>query len=383
MSPGGRERLSIGAPRRAGDPGRSRVEAEVDGETVWFESPDLDLVPAPEAWASAFLIPGLAHRVPLAVEAPLDPVWRAGVSELLGVLRGWWRYPALEPRSPAAGGSAGEAPARGGSTALFFSGGVDSFHTLLRGDRAVHMLVGLWGFDYPAADRVRHAAAERTLRAAAAHAGSRAAVIRTNVREHPRFLGVVWERVHGGVLGGIAHLLPDEVGEVLISSSISTQRDKPWGSHWRIDPLWSSSRRAIVPSGHELRRAEKLRLIAREPLLRDHLRVCWENRAPAGNCSRCYKCVVARLALADCGALESFTVFDGPETLAADVDGVPRGRDAMRLLRELADSRNLEPAVVAAVRRLIARTERLDQFPVRWRRAVIRRVIEWLQPARA
>src|SRR5690348_16864723 len=185
--------LTIGRPGSRDAPGASRIEADVDGTRVWFESPDVALAPAPEAFASAFLLPGLAARARLRSEAPLDPVWLAGSRELVKIFREWWRYPRLEPEGAAGAPAAlvppaGDRPAGAGAAAadprlrgLFFSGGVDSFHGLLCCGEPVDLLVFVHGFDVPLADTPRLEAAFASVRAVAAATGVRAALVRTNL----------------------------------------------------------------------------------------------------------------------------------------------------------------------------------------------------------
>jgi hypothetical protein len=280
--------LTVEAPRRIPGTTGSRIESLVDGVPVWFESSEIELQPAPEAFPSAFLIPGLHRRARLSAEAPVDSRWRDNLDPLVEILHAWWRTPRLPPEVATRPALNGDVPSAS-RTALFFSGGVDSFYSLLEGGRRVDLLVLIHGFDYPLSDGRRHAAAERTLRAVAAAAGADWAVLRTNVREHPWLQGVSWERTHGGILAAAAHLLPENVSEVWISSSISIGRGQPWGSHWRIDPLWSSARRRVVPVGQELRRSEKLSRIAAEPLSQAHLRVCWENAAGSSKAAACWR----------------------------------------------------------------------------------------------
>ncbi|MDQ3804974.1 MAG: hypothetical protein M3416_14235, partial [Acidobacteriota bacterium] len=153
----------------------------------------------------------------------------------------------------------------------------------------------------------------------------------------------------------------------------------PWGSHWQTDPLWSSDRLEVVHVGAELPRSDKLRAIAREPLVREHLRVCWENLAPEGNCSRCEKCLRTRLMLADCGELENFPVFEGADTLARHLDSLPAIRGRGRVFGKLLERGRLTPEVETALRRLIKRTRRAGSFPSRVAADTWRRVFAWAQ----
>lgn len=367
--------LTIGPVRTLGP----RVSAEVDDIEVWFESHDRTLAPAPEAFASAFLIPALLEGARITVADPLDPMWLDHATEIGGLLGSWWRTapPQLEaPRALAGAPPAAATP----STALFFSAGVDSFHELLRGGHDVDHLVTLLGFDFPLDDGVRAAAVDASVRAVAAACGARTTTVATNVRTHPRIAGIRWERAYGGVLGGVAQLLAPASPRVVIAASAPSDRETPWGSHWQLDPLWSSSAALVVHGGRGLRRVDKLRAIAAEPIVQDHLRVCWQNRAPTGNCSTCAKCVLARLVLADCGVLAASRVFEGPETLARRIDGVRKTPDRIREFDELSRSPRLDPAVTAAATRLVRRSRHRQRPDVRLRRAMIRWVLKRFGP---
>jgi hypothetical protein len=90
-----------------------------------------------------------------------------------------------------------------------------------------------------------------------------------------------------------------------------------------------------------------------------YLRVCWENRSSSLNCSRCEKCIRNEVVLAGLGALESFQVFDDPQTLAERVDGVECVKNEGLFKRyEISLAMGLPYDVDAAVRRLMARSRR-------------------------
>lgn len=353
-----------------------RVRADVDGCEVWIESDDIDLRPVPEGFASALLIPALFRGATLELDQPVDARWAAGLPRVLELLSLWWKVPRLTPAFPGVHGDPGGCPASGESV-LFFSGGTDSFYSLLRGRERIDRLLLIRGFDYDVDDWTRHAAVESTTRDVADASGVSASVVRTNLREHPYFHDVPWEQTHGGVLAAIGHSLGDGVEQVLISASISYAYGRPWGSHWELDPLWSSTSRTLVSVGQELRKVQKLRSIAAEPLVHRHLRVCWENRAPEGNCSRCYKCIFARLVLSESGQLEHVKTLEGVSGLARAIDELPRGKQRMRSYDDLLRRGRLRPDVARAVRDLMTRTRRLDRFDVRWRRAVLKKVLGW------
>ena len=357
-----------------------RVVAEVGGTPAWIETADARLTPSAEAFGSAFLLPALHHGRVLAFDEPVDPVWLGNTASLAQVFQRWWGYEPREPRAirETAAPDAGGDPAVRCSTALFFSGGVDSFYSLLRGDARPDRLVTLHGFDVAVDDDARMAPVIALTRAVAADSGVTPTIVRTNLRAHPLVASMSWERSHGGVMAAIGHALGDEVSDVLISSSIPTDRQRPWGSHWETDPLHSSSRVRFRQVGMDVRRVEKLRRIAAEPLVQRHLRVCWQ-QTPLLNCQRCSKCLLTRLVLAECGVLDACATFEGTATLARDLDGLDRYRStSQRALGELVVSAKLAPEIRAAVGRLLERTRHAQLPWVRARRALRSRLTRWI-----
>lgn len=360
--------LRIAAPvtTRAGD--TWRTSAEVDGVAVWFESADAPLAASAEAFASAFLLPSLAHRRRLVSAAPLDPVWLANAPRLVEIFARWWRYARLVPRSEAGTAPAAAGPPRG--RAAFFSGGVDSFHTLRHLGEPIDRLVFVIGFDFPRDDVARAEASLASVRAVAQAAGTPLTVLRTNLREHRLMRTTSWERANGGGLAAAGHLLSEGIEEMVVPSSIAVAWGMQWGSHWETDPLFSSSRLRVREFGEDRRRLEKVREISDDPLARRHLRVCWENRTATGNCSRCGKCVITRLMLADCGKLDLFPVFAGTATLAADVDALPHDSHHVSM-HDLLTLGNLPPELRRATAALQQRSNHARSFPVRTRRALL------------
>lgn len=346
--------MFVGAPVAERRGGTSRVAARVDDMEVWFESDDLDLSPSPEALVSAFLIPSMAAGRRLVSDAPLAADFAGHLPAAMALVHGWWKYPVLLPQSP---GAAGAASARTSEdVALCFSGGVDSFHALLRRPARPNLLLLAHGFDVRLEDTERIGQMRAMIKAVAGATGARAGTVRTNLRQHPLFKSCHWGRTHGGALGALGHLLP-AVSRLVIASSYARSLDRQWGSSWDLDPLWSGAGLTVEHFGEEFLRAEKVAAIAREPLVRTHLRVCWRQPTALPNCSRCRKCVGTRTLLSAAGALDGFDLLEGNGTLAAAIDAL----SATELVSVQHQYRwalrgQLPPDVAAAVRRLLARS---------------------------
>ncbi len=254
------------------------------------------------------------------------------------------------------------------ATGLFFSGGVDSFYNLLRSPVKIDYLIAVEGFDMPLGYRTGLSLLESSLGEAAAECGAQPLIVRTNIRQHWAFWTISWKWTHGGVLAGIGHLLSNQVGRLLISSSRHLANPLSWGSHWETDPLWSSERLQVVHCGEDVERRDKVKELANEPLVRRHLRVCLENRNPAGNCSRCEKCILARIMLSELGVLDQFKTLEGEATLARDIDALSHIDLWIRVFRILAAEGRFKPDIHQAMRRLLARSEHPPSQT--WRRAL-------------
>jgi hypothetical protein len=346
----GFDQLIVGAPRERRLDSTSRVWADVVETPLWFESPDVSLAPSTEAFGSALYLSALHQRVPLVLSSAVDPAWLGGVTRLAETVIRWWGYSPSPPIAPAT------APARErrAGVALCFSGGVDSFYTLLRGGVRPDWLCCMHGYDIPIDDRSRAGDLEARVRAIAAAVGSRAALLRTNLRKHPAFTASNWDRAHGGALAAVGHLLSEECGTLVISSTFDYADGRPWGSHWRIDPLWSSSATSVVHAGAHIMRERKLKEIADEPLVQQNLRVCWQEHTTRLNCCRCDKCLVAMVTLHQLGKLEQFPVFEAADSLADRLDELP-GTIYLRMYRRLVPTLG-DPRLRGAVERLIARS---------------------------
>jgi hypothetical protein len=289
----------------------SRVVAEIDGGPVWFEA-NLPLVLSSEAIVSAFLLICGHHGRALALDATLTTRFRDNLTPLQRVIREFWGYPEVvlsEPLGDRQQMKGQLVPAYRGA-ALMFSGGVDSFYSLLRGPLAPDALVLVEGFDIPLSQPNRTDVAWASLQAVANHFGLEAVKVATNLREHELFRSVDWEVTHGGALAAVGHLLASQYSHVIISSSNPyLQPSKPWGSHFRLDTHWSSERMSLLHVGATHVRGDKLLEIADEPIVQEHLRVCWEGETTQLNCGRCEKCVRTQLVLLSAGKRERFATF--------------------------------------------------------------------------
>ena len=171
--------VRVGRPVAERRGGEHVVTAEVDGEAVWFSSPDLEPAGAAEAFGSALLIPALHAGGGLRIAGRADLRWRANVAEAARMVSGWWDYEAAPVRVAARW----RPRRRRAPVALCFTGGVDSFYSLRRLRPGV--LVYVCGYDVALEDEDRVRRVERFVRDVARETGAAPVILRSNLREHP------------------------------------------------------------------------------------------------------------------------------------------------------------------------------------------------------
>lgn len=283
----------------------SRVSADVGGGEVWYKSQSALLQAPGEVFASAFLLPAMASGQDLYIDVPLSETWLNNSKQLMELFHEWWGYAPITIHSAVKGDCYSKENTK---TGLFFSGGVDSFYSLLCAADVPDELIYVFGFDLQLKDTVRFQNVEYALQQIAQEIGLPLHVVETNVREHPLLASMDWAQSHGGALASVAHCF-GRLNKVVISASVPRSGGLFWGSHWASDPLWSSDVLQILHYGEHFYRNDKLRVIIDDPLVRKYLRVCWKYKNNHVNCCRCEKCIRTMLILKGESKLHKYETF--------------------------------------------------------------------------
>lgn len=330
---------------------------EVGGEPLWWASTDVDLAASAEA-AVCLLAPWLAMQGrALQVPGPeFDAAFLENVRSATRLMGSWWGHEPI--RLELSGPCAASARKSRAATALFFSGGIDSFYSLVS-NPDVQVLVYIVGFDVRLRNRDTWEAMLRTFRNLAQEQGKRFVAVTTNLREHTVLGQMRWARYHGAVLGAAAHLLRDQASRWLLSASYQLTNLEPWGSHAELDWRWSGGGVEIVHFGAELWRAEKLRAMADVDMVHSRLRVCYTNPGREGNCGRCEKCVRTRLVYWHDLPGVACRCMPGEITLEMALDGISQldMRGLINAYRRFLDRAPPDDPVTSALRALIMRSE--------------------------
>ena len=146
--------------------------------------------------------------------------------------------------------------------ACFFSGGVDSFYTLLKNLDEITHLIFVHGFDIPLSNFPLRAQAAHAAREVAGELGKPLIEVATDLRSFSDPL-VHWGQYHGGALASVGLLFQHLFRKVLIPATFSYADLLPWGSHPLLDPLWSTQLTDFEHDGAEATRVDKAAYISR------------------------------------------------------------------------------------------------------------------------
>ncbi|HET9198544.1 MAG TPA: hypothetical protein VFN92_09870 [Solirubrobacterales bacterium] len=359
-------------------PGELSFEARLHGrepQRIWLRTGS-EVESYPEAALAATLMPAMRSGGTLTMGEAISPRVLRLQREFQGIQRAWsreWVFddPPLEEVEVRAPVRPVEPRQPTGRVAVFFSGGVDSWSTVL-GEEDVTDLIFVRGLDIlprfahqeGLADRV-----EERLREAADALGLQLHSVETNVRDlsEPRGPGypeIRWESYYNSCLAAVALFLGPLFDRVLISTGLAYSNMSKIGASWMVDQLWGNESLEIADAGGLLGRVARVERIADHPVVQRSLRVCWHNPDGAYNCGRCRKCLVTMATLEAIGRLSEFETFPpelGPERLellAAQEVQEPLHLDLIEEAQAAMKRRVDKPELARAFEKLVANGRR-------------------------
>lgn len=332
-------------------------------------------------WLACLLPLAVTLGEPLRISMPIDRVLFENAQELMQIWKCWYPHLHIIPIETYVFDAARQAEL--GRTAAFFSGGVDSFFTVLRHTngldavRKVHIddLICLRGFDVPLKNGEAFRRMREILSGVASDLGTELIDVAMNLRE-TTWAGTDWARLsHGCALASVALALENLYKQVLIPASDGLRFMEPWGSHPLTDRLLSSGMLRIVHDGAQYSRIQKIKYCAQSPFVLRALRVCWKSENDE-NCCACYKCYEAMLALELFVGLGSCTSFKNGTAGLGSLEQVYCQTDYhasnFRELRAIAVEKR-RPEIVRAIDLSLKRSARLNKWIPR-----VKRMETWL-----
>jgi hypothetical protein len=257
--------------------------------------------------------------------------------------------------------------ARASGVGCFFSGGVDSFYTLLKHrDEITHLIFVHGFFGLPLTNCSLREQASQAARQVARELGKTLIEVETNLMEFSDSTGVGWLLYNGAALASVGLLFQHLFHKVFIPSTNSYAGLISWGSHSLVDPLWSTELTDFEHDGCEAKRSDaKVAYISKDEAAMKWLRVCNEGLEGTYNCGRCSKCLQTMIALRVAGSLQRCKTFPSGLDLQAvanmDVNpeygGAYLSRQALDKLVRLGSEPELAEALAEAISKGLRRSE--------------------------
>jgi len=272
--------------------------------------------PTADPFLPPLIIPAMYWGEDLQIDWTASEKLFEGIKKVMQIFSQW--YSDLKPVKIAIS-DVHKSSQSGRHIALFFSGGVDSYYTMLKNNKAlvpksekISHLLFVHGFDIPLFQTTLFQDILIRIKRIASIYDKELLVVRTNVRE---LIGNFWPwaMYHGTAMAGVALSLEGFLRRVYISADYSYKHYTmmgPYGSHPLIDPLFGTESIEIIFDGAEATRIEKIEQICQDRFALDDLRVCFTNTNGSYNCGSCEKCIRTKLSLKALGLLERCASFD-------------------------------------------------------------------------
>lgn len=291
--------------------------------TLWFRFPKLfsnQISVSSEPFAVALLLLAMQKREPLQIVGSISRKLYTGLLEYQKIYHAWFpeRFHLVEIQANP-GEKQDSIPLEGitpnSGIACAFSGGVDSFYTLLdlsgrldkdSTQKITHALF-MAGFDMPLNLKASIQQLTQSYALLMKSLGVSFVVGSTNIRN---FVNTVdWTNAHGQALVASALFFGRTWKQFLIPSSYTMRTHPKWGTHPLLDPLLSTETLEFIHHGAHANRLEKLTALIQFPMTYERLRVCWVQDIGLKNCGRCEKCMRTRIALEILDGLHHYTTF--------------------------------------------------------------------------
>lgn len=291
--------------------------ADGGGDELWFAFPEScieQLSGSGDPWFAALLPLAVHRQEPLRLHLPVDARLLGQAQPIMELWHRWFSdHRPVRIDVP----SGGEGAPAGDRVACCFSGGVDSFFSLLSHESGpcaaadgppVDDLVYVWGFDLGLAKEAEWNDLRMRLAQAAAAFGKTLLAPITNLRA-TRYGALDWGRLgHGPAIAAVFLALQGRLRLAYVPASLDDACAFSWGSHHELTPRFSTRGLAFRHDGGRCTRMRKLELVARHPAALKALQVCWESRS-GYNCGTCEKCLRTMAGLEAVGTLDQAPTF--------------------------------------------------------------------------
>ena len=332
--------------------------------------PDIGLEPAlPPA-----LLAGMRLGRPIHVAGPLSRTYLNGVKQVVAYYAK--HFEPLKAIAITCDELSDASPSTSNRVASFFSGGVDSFFTLMKFKKQLTDIIYIYGFDVRLDDWPRRNIISSMGKTVASELDLNFIEIESNFGKVIQDFGSWAELGHGMALASAARALTGNISKVIIPGTFSISNQIPFGSALETDPLYSDECISIAHDTCDAKRIDKVKRLAHAPLALKYLRVCCENVPGKYNCCRCEKCIRTMCSLDALGVLdssESFPLALTPKLVASVLLISPYKRIATKNNIELYQRMGKgDSPIVRALHQQLNRSVWLASWYAKWRKRRLR-----------
>jgi hypothetical protein len=300
--------MSVSKPEYSTEDGWHVVSASISVHEKTFELKykvsEGPLAKSSDPFLAAALFPAMKTGQPLHISGTVSPKLLAATQRMQDTYHKW--FPEFQKIPLQAEPRLSDNVNPTAEVGLFFSGGVDSFYTLLKHQDEITKLILINGFMYENASQRPKVTNE--IRRVAEELGKSLIVVEVNIREFSDQY-TYWEDQYAGVaMASVGLLLSPQFRKFYFASSFSYEYWKPTAIHPLLEPLFSTEALKFEINGSEADRPEKIARIAKSDLALSSLRTC--SKKYSYNCGQCEKCLRTMIALQAVGALERCPTFN-------------------------------------------------------------------------
>jgi hypothetical protein len=340
-----------------------RVQVGDRSFDLYIQSSSLVEQPGLEAAVPLALLPAMKLCQPIHVKGAVSETFVEGVRRVIDYYAS--SFEGFSIVSVTADSYYQAKPGTSQRKASFFSGGVDSFFTLLKARDELTDIITIRGFDMSLSDSNRWQKTSTTAQIVANELNIHSHEVESNFGSIIKEFGSWVEQGHGMVLACVARSLAGLFGEIRVPGSFDIEHQIPWGSSVFTDQQYSDERLSI--------RTDKTIFLSSEPLALKYLRVCPGIKNDGNyNCCRCEKCLRSMVTFYAIGTLDKVSAFPLPLTSTL-VARVLVTNEAQRLFTDeniqlMQQSRPDDKAMLRALRIQRNRPFWISQILMRFRR---------------
>src|SRR3990172_1207701 len=236
--------ISISKPEHSMEDGWFVASASVaiDGKTyqLKYKVSEGPIATGSEPFLAATLLPAMKVAQPMQVSGVVSRKVFTATQTIQEIFHKWFPEEFQKIPLHAVPGLLGEG-GQGEGVGAFFSGGVDSFYTLLKHEDEITKIILIHGFNQYYSDALRLKVTKH-IRGVAKELGKPLIEVETNVRQLSDQYADYTDHYVGSMLASVGLLLAPQFRKIYIPATNSYEYLLPECTHPLLDPLWGTER---------------------------------------------------------------------------------------------------------------------------------------------